>query len=67
LAALLAKMDASARVASPAASVRRAGMLAELGWHRFAAGKRAPYGSIDALYLREPNITKPKPRLQLNR
>jgi tRNA threonylcarbamoyladenosine biosynthesis protein TsaB len=66
LANLLLSTVSDATIASPAASIRRAGMLAELAWRRFADGARAPYGIVEALYLREPNITKPKPRLQLN-
>jgi tRNA threonylcarbamoyladenosine biosynthesis protein TsaB len=66
LAALLRESGTGANIASPAASIRRAGMLAELAWRRFAAGARAPYGIVEAMYLREPNITQPKQRLQQN-
>ncbi len=49
-----------ARCASTAASLRRAAALAELGWRRFCAGARDNPLSVEALYLREPAITKPK-------
>jgi tRNA threonylcarbamoyladenosine biosynthesis protein TsaB len=49
-----------ARFAGPAASLRRAAALAELGWRRYSAGARDNPLSIEALYLREPAITKPK-------
>jgi tRNA threonylcarbamoyladenosine biosynthesis protein TsaB len=55
--------DPSIAIASEAASVRRAGFLAELAWRRFSRGERAQGGFVEPLYLREPNITKPKPRL----
>jgi tRNA threonylcarbamoyladenosine biosynthesis protein TsaB len=64
LAERLTSQVAESRIASPASSVRRAGMLAEFAWRRFDAGERADYGVVEALYLREPNITKPKPCLQ---
>lgn len=60
---LLEERDSSIRIASPSASVRRAGSLAELAWHRYERGQRAPNGFVEPIYLREPNITKPKPRL----
>jgi len=63
LAQELRAADAAAVIASGAASVRRAGFLAELAWHRFARGERAAAGFVEPLYLREPQITKAKPRL----
>ena len=63
LAAALRAADPAAVVATGAASLRRAGFLAELAWHRFAHGERATAGFVEPLYLREPQITKAKPRL----
>jgi hypothetical protein len=44
------------------ATVRRAGMLAALGWARYRAGARDNPVALEPLYLREPPITQPKPR-----
>jgi tRNA threonylcarbamoyl adenosine modification protein YeaZ len=44
------------RIARGAASVRRAGILAELGWRRLAAGRTDDPKSLVPLYLREPAI-----------
>lgn len=63
LADLLRSSGRVAGIAGPGASIRRAGFMAELGWRRFAAGARSPGGFVEPLYLREPNITKPKPRI----
>jgi tRNA threonylcarbamoyladenosine biosynthesis protein TsaB len=63
LAGLLYDANPSSKVAGRAASIRRAGFLAELAWRRWVRGERAPGGFVEPLYLREPNITKPKPRL----
>ena len=49
-----------ARLASPAASLRRGAALAELGWRRYSAGARDNPLSVEAIYLREPAITKSK-------
>ncbi len=38
-------------VASPAASLRRAGFLAEIGWRRFQGGQVEDPALVDALYL----------------
>jgi tRNA threonylcarbamoyladenosine biosynthesis protein TsaB len=43
--------DTVARVAGPAASTRRAGYLAELGWLAAQAGERGDPGAVDAVYL----------------
>jgi tRNA threonylcarbamoyladenosine biosynthesis protein TsaB len=40
-----------ARVASPAASLRRAGFLAELGWRLAASGDPGDPSALDALYV----------------
>lgn len=59
----LAKMlsERAAHVASPAASVRRAGYLAELGWRRLQAGHEDDPKTLVPLYLREPAIGPQKP------
>jgi tRNA threonylcarbamoyladenosine biosynthesis protein TsaB len=70
LAGALRTADLSASIAAGAASVRRAGFLAELAWRRFARGERAAAGFVEPLYLREPQITKakrPRPARQLPR
>ncbi|MDO8615081.1 MAG: tRNA (adenosine(37)-N6)-threonylcarbamoyltransferase complex dimerization subunit type 1 TsaB, partial [Dehalococcoidia bacterium] len=43
-------------VASPSASVRRAGVLAELGWRRLAAGEGRGPEALRVVYLRPPAI-----------
>jgi tRNA threonylcarbamoyladenosine biosynthesis protein TsaB len=48
--------EKGARVASPAASVRRAGYLAELGWRRLQEGREDDPKGLVPLYLREPAI-----------
>lgn len=54
-------------VAGPAASIRRAGVLAELGWRELArlraAGHERPSHPPEPLYLREPSIGPPPPPL----
>ncbi len=40
-----------AQVAAPAASLRRAGYLAEIGWRRFMRGDMQEAAQVDALYL----------------
>lgn len=44
------------------ATVRRAGTGAALAWSRYAAGARDSHLALTPLYLREPNITTPRPR-----
>ncbi len=56
LAALITSMGRSVDVASPAASLRRAGFLAELGWRRLAQGQSDDAKTLVPLYLREPAI-----------
>ncbi|MFQ5398017.1 MAG: tRNA (adenosine(37)-N6)-threonylcarbamoyltransferase complex dimerization subunit type 1 TsaB [Anaerolineae bacterium] len=41
-------------VTLPAASTRRAGYLAELGWHRFRQGRFDDAQSVVPIYLRDP-------------
>ena len=47
---------------SPAARLRRAAYLAELGLKRLEAGDADPVATLQPLYLRRPAITKPKHR-----
>lgn len=42
------------RVASPAASVRRAGYLAEIGWQRFRRGRVDDTAALSPDYLKDP-------------
>ena len=56
LAALIRSTGRNPNVASPAASLRRAGFLAELGWHRLADGQTDDARTLVPLYLREPAI-----------
>lgn len=44
----------------PAARLRRAGFLAELGLRRFAAGDFDDARTLQPIYLRRPQITQPK-------
>jgi tRNA threonylcarbamoyladenosine biosynthesis protein TsaB len=48
-------------IAGPAV-IRRAGTGALLAWQRYAAGVRDSHHALTPLYLREPNITTPRPR-----
>lgn len=50
-AALRATLGEWAILASPAQSVRRAGVLAELGWRRFLAGEVRSAHEVEPLYL----------------
>ena len=52
-------------MSSPAARLRRAGFLAELGLKRLEAGNLDNPATLQPLYLRGPSITKPK-RQQIN-
>jgi len=49
-------------IATPAARLRRAGFLAELGQQRLEAGNYDNPATLQPLYLRRPPITKPKHR-----
>ncbi len=44
------------RVVRGAAAIRRAALLAELGWRRLQAGRTGDPKSLEPLYLREPAI-----------
>lgn len=54
------KLGTKAIIASPASSPRRAGFLAELGLRRLKAGDDDPPASLQPIYLRRPQITKPR-------
>ena len=43
-------------IASPAASMRRAAYLAELGWERLARGDADNASLLSPIYLRNPQI-----------
>lgn len=49
-------------ISTPAARLRRAGFLAELGQKRLEAGNYDNLATLQPLYLRRPQITKPKHR-----
>lgn len=48
------KLGPEVAVASPAASVRRAAFLAELGWLRLARGDADDAATLSPIYLRDP-------------
>ncbi|MCK5577312.1 MAG: tRNA (adenosine(37)-N6)-threonylcarbamoyltransferase complex dimerization subunit type 1 TsaB [Dehalococcoidales bacterium] len=52
-------------IPSPAARLRRAGLLAELGWTRLEAGDNDHPASLQPIYLRRPQITQPKKAMGL--
>ncbi len=54
--ASLSVRDAGWQFAPPALNVRRAGVLAELGWERLQDGYGVPPAALEPLYLREPAI-----------
>lgn len=54
--AIEAKLGGKGVVASPSASVRRAGTLAELGYQRLAASEGGEPGSLSVVYLRPPAL-----------
>jgi tRNA threonylcarbamoyl adenosine modification protein YeaZ len=63
IAAVLNKLlKRKAVILPPAASLRRAGFLAELGLKRFKAGDYDDPATLQPLYLRGPSITKAKHR-----
>jgi hypothetical protein len=43
--------ETGAEVAAPAACLRRAGFLAELGWRMATGGEPGDPGLVDALYI----------------
>jgi len=54
------QLGKKAVIAPPAARLRRAGFLAELGNRRLAAGDLDSPAALSPIYLRRPHITKPK-------
>ncbi|MFC2016382.1 tRNA (adenosine(37)-N6)-threonylcarbamoyltransferase complex dimerization subunit type 1 TsaB [Chloroflexota bacterium] len=56
------QLKQKAMILSPAAGLRRASFLAELGLKRFEAGDYDNPATLQPLYLRGPSITKPKHR-----
>jgi tRNA threonylcarbamoyl adenosine modification protein YeaZ len=56
------RLKQKAIILSPAAGLRRAGFLAELGLKRLRAGDYDNPATLQPLYLRGPSITKPKHR-----
>jgi tRNA threonylcarbamoyladenosine biosynthesis protein TsaB len=58
----LATATPAARFATGVASTRRAATLSEVGWQRYVSGVRDNPVALEPLYLREPAITKAKPR-----
>ncbi|MBA7469399.1 tRNA threonylcarbamoyladenosine biosynthesis protein TsaB [subsurface metagenome] len=59
------KFRQKAIIATPAAGLRRAGFLAELGQKRLAAGNCDNPATLQPLYLRRPPITEPKRQLTI--
>ncbi len=56
------RLEQKAIIIPPAARLRRAGFLAELGLKRFKEGDYDDPTTLQPLYLRGPSITKPKHR-----
>lgn len=56
------QLKQKAIIASPAARVRRASFLAELGQQRLEAGDVDDVSTLQPIYLRRPPITEPKRR-----
>ncbi|MYF81523.1 MAG: hypothetical protein F4177_07150 [Chloroflexi bacterium] len=54
--------DAGWTFAPPSLNVRRAGVLAELGWRKLQAGQGVPPAALEPLYLREPAIGPQSPQ-----
>ncbi len=65
LAQLRERLKQRAVVLPPAAGLRRASFLAELGLKRLKAGDYDNLATLQALYLRGPSITKPKHQQQI--
>ena len=59
------RLGSKAVIAPPAARLRRAAFLAELGIKRIAAGDCDPPSSLQPIYIRKPPITTPKRNLRL--
>jgi len=56
------RLKHKALILSPAAGLRRAGFLAELGLKRFRAGDCDDAATLQPFYFRGPSITQPKHR-----
>ena len=52
--ALQTRLGKRVRLAQPAASLRRAGYLAEIGWHRLRHGQADDLATLAPIYLRTP-------------
>ena len=61
-AALRERLGDRALFPSPAASARRPGYLAELGWRRLQAGQADDTATLEPIYLGQPVRTKPLER-----
>ncbi len=59
---LRTRLPADLTIITGPSAVRRAGTAAALAWSRYAAGARDSHLALTPLYLREPNITAPRPR-----
>lgn len=64
LVAITARLGDTATIVSPAARVRRAGFLAELGARRLEYGQEDDIATLQPLYLRRPPITRPRSQLR---
>jgi len=53
-------------IAQTSASLSQAGSLAMLGWQKLDRGEKHDLATLQPLYLRPPNITKPKKRRIIN-
>lgn len=51
-----ARLGSEVVVATPAASLRRAGYLAELGWERLSRGDSDDASALSPIYLQQPQI-----------
>lgn len=56
---LQSRLGDKAILSSPAASVRRPGYLAELGWQRLQRGERDNLATLSPMYLHEPGAGAP--------
>jgi tRNA threonylcarbamoyladenosine biosynthesis protein TsaB len=50
------QLGAEASIATPAASLRRAAFLAEIGWERLARGESDDAAALEPIYLHHPQI-----------
>jgi hypothetical protein len=51
---LVRRVNRSAIILAPASSVRRAAVLAEIGWARWKSKRVDPADALAPIYLREP-------------